>query len=171
MARATRAARITNVSTPGGSTRPARYRRSVVRGALLALLLAGIAAPSVPAQSIVHFRSPSGNIDCVMFGAGAECVVKKHSWLHLRPRPASCDLDWVPNNLGVSGTRVFGGACRGDVGPLCDAGSGCRTLGYGRSVTLGKVRCASARNGVTCRRVDGRRVGFRIAREGYTLFR
>jgi hypothetical protein len=33
------------------------------------------------------------------------------------------------------------------------------------------VRCASARSGVTCRRRDGRRVGFRIAREGYTLYR
>ncbi len=171
MARATRAARITNVSTPGGSTRPARYRRPVVRCALLVLLLAGAAAPSVPAQSIVHFRSPSGNIDCVMFGAGAECVSRSTRGCTLRARPASCDLDWVPNSLGVSGTRVFVGACRGDVGPLCYAGSGCRTLAYGRSISLGKVRCASARNGVTCRRVDGRRIGFRIAREGYRLYR
>ena len=143
----------------------------MVRCALLAIALAGAAAPSLSAQSLVHFRSPSGNINCVMFGGGAECVVKKHSWPRLRARPASCDLDWVPNSLGVSATRVFVGACRGDVGPLCYAGSGCRTLAYGRSISLGKVRCASARNGVTCRRVDGRRIGFRIAREGYRLYR
>ena len=153
--------------------RAARYRRLVARRALLVLALAACAAPSSPAsaQSLVHFRSPSGNINCTMFGGGAECVVKKQSWPRLPARPASCDLDWVPNNLSVSGTRVFVGACRGDVGPLCYVGSACRTLGYGRSVTLGKVRCASARNGVTCRRLDGRRVGFRIAREGYSLYR
>ena len=143
----------------------------MVRRALVVLALVAVAAPSVSAQSIVHFRSPSGNINCAMFGGGAECVVKKQSWPRLPARPASCDLDWVPNNLGVSGTRVFVGACRGDVGPLCYAGSTCRTLAYGRSITLGKVRCVSARNGVTCRRVDARRVGFRIAREGYALFR
>jgi hypothetical protein len=150
---------------------PRDNRRPVVRRALLVLALTAMAAPSASGQSLVHFRSPSGNINCVMFGGGAECVVKKHAWPRLRPRPASCDLDWVANNLGVSGTRVFVGACRGDVGPLCYAGSGCRTLAYGRAIALGKVRCASARNGVTCRRLDGRRVGFRIAREGYTLYR
>jgi hypothetical protein len=152
------------------NTRPARYRRLVVRRALFVLALAACASSPAAAQSLVHFRSPSGNINCIMFGGGAECVVKKQSWPRLPPRPASCDLDWVPNNLSISGTRVFVGACRGDVGPLCYTGSACRTLGYGRSVTLGKVRCASARSGVTCRRVDGRRAGFRVAREGYTLY-
>jgi hypothetical protein len=143
----------------------------VVRRGLLVLALAASASSPVSAQSLVHFRSPSGNINCVMFAGGAECVVKQQSWPRLRARPASCDLDWVPNELSVSGTRVFVGACRGDVGPLCFAGSGCRTLAYGRSTTLGRVRCSSARSGVTCRRLDGRRIGFRIAREGYTLYR
>ena len=143
----------------------------LLRRACVVFALAAFAVPTTSAQSLVHFTSPSGNIDCLMFGAGAECVVQKQSWPHLRPRPASCDLDWVPNNLSVSGSRVFVGACRGDVGPLCYAGSGCRTLGYGRSLVLDNVRCVSARDGVTCRRVDGHRVGFRIAREGYTLFR
>ena len=154
-----------------GAPRPARYRGLVVRRAVLFLALAACASPPASAQTLVHFRSPSGNINCIMFGGGAECVVKKQSWPRLPARPASCDLDWVPNNLSVSGTRVFVGGCRGDVGPLCYAGSACRTLGYGQSATLGRMRCASARNGVTCRRLDGRRVGFRIAREGYTLYR
>jgi Family of unknown function (DUF6636) len=145
------------------------------RGALLLLLLAvcvaGGAGRAAPAESFVHFQSPSGNINCLVFRTGAECVVKKQTWARLPARPATCDLDWVPANLGLSGTRLFVGACRGDVGPLCYRGSGCTTLAYGRARTLGKVRCVSATNGVTCRRLDGRRVGFRIAREGYTLYR
>ena len=143
----------------------------LLRSGLLALAVTACSLPVASAQSLVHFRSPSGNINCVMFGSGAECLVKKQTWPRLRPRPASCDLDWFPNELGMSGGRVDVGSCRGDVGPLCFRGSGCTTLGYGRSIVLGKVRCASARNGVTCRRVDGRRVGFRIAREGYALYR
>jgi hypothetical protein len=141
------------------------------RAALVALLVAASTAGPAGAQAFVHFRSPSGNINCLVFSTGAECVVKKQSWPRLPSRPASCDLDWVPANVSLSGTRLFVGACRGDVGPLCYRGSGCRTLAYGRGITAGRVRCVSATDGVTCRRTDGRRVGFRIAREGYRLFR
>jgi hypothetical protein len=144
----------------------------MLRTALIVLAVtASAAAGTARAQSLVHFRSPSGNINCVVFAGGAECVVKKQTWPRLPRRPASCDLDWVPANLSLSGTRLFVGACRGDVGPLCYQGSGCRTLAYGSGVTMGKIRCVSRTNGVTCRRVDGRHVGFRIAREGYTLYR
>ena len=144
-----------------------------MRGALLLLAVAAaaLASPAACAPSPVHFQSPSGNINCYLFAGGAECLVRKHSWPRLRPRPASCDLDWVANNVSLSGTKVYVGACRGDVGPLCYPGSACRTLAYGRAVSLGRVRCVSATNGITCRRTDGRRVGFRIAREGYALFR
>jgi hypothetical protein len=47
----------------------------------------------------------------------------------------------------------------------------CTTLGYGRSVDLGPIRCTSATIGVTCRYRTAPRVGFRIAREGYVIFR
>jgi uncharacterized protein DUF6636 len=145
----------------------------MLRAASVSFVLAvtACAAGAADAQSFAHFRSPSGNINCIAFATGAECVVKKHSWPHVPARPASCDLDWVPANVSLSGTRLFVGACRGDVGPLCYQGSGCRTLAYGRGITMGKVRCVSRTSGVTCRRVDGRHVGFRIAREGYVLYR
>jgi hypothetical protein len=143
----------------------------MLRAAFLALAVAVCAAGPGHAQAFVHFKSPSGNINCIAFATGAECVVKKQSWPRLPARPASCDLDWVPANVSLSRTKLFVGACRGDVGPLCYPGSGCRTLAYGRSIVVGKVRCSSATNGVTCRRTDRRHVGFRIAREGYALYR
>ena len=61
------------------------------------------------------------------------------------------------------------GACRGDVGPLCFRD--CTTLAYGKSVDIGPIRCRSAVNGVTCRYVRGKLAGFRIAREGYVVWR
>jgi hypothetical protein len=147
-------------------------RRSMLLALAIAICAEASAAQrATAAPSFLHFRSPSGNINCLLFRTGAECLVKQQSWPRLRPRPASCDLDWMPNNVSLSGTRLFVGACRGDVGPLCYPGSGCKPLAYGRALTFGRVRCVSATNGVTCRRLDGRRIGFRVAREGYTLYR
>ncbi len=131
------------------------------------------------ASSLVHFQSPSGNINCI--GSAAfqgspafvECVVRRNRWPRLRPRPASSDLDWVPATLALGRGRVSIGSCRGDIGPLCVANTAdrCSTLGYGRSVTMGPIRCTSQTSGVTCRYTFGRHVGFLIARERYVLYR
>ena len=142
--------------------------------ALLALALH--AAP--PPAKLVHFKSPSGNINCI--GAAADkfqaafvdCIVRKNSWPNLRPKPASCDLDWTATEIAASKRKVSVGGCRGDIGPLCiDPANPCRTLAYGRSVDLGPIRCVSATVGVTCRYRTAPRAGFRIAREGYVLYR
>ena len=132
-------------------------------------------APHRPAAVTrdIHFQSPSGNINCRLESAWVDCLVKKDTWPRHSSKPASCDVDWVPSEISIGGQVVRVGACRGDVGPLCapHAGLRCSVLNYGRSASIGLIRCVSAKNGVTCRRRDGRHVGFRIAREGYTLFR
>ena len=130
------------------------------------------------ASSLVHFQTPSGNINCIGgpafqgIPASVECLVRKNSWRRLAPKPARCDLDWDPTTLELGRRRVSVGSCRGDIGPLCTRASDrCSTLAYGRSVDLGPIRCSSATTGVTCRYRTAPRVGFRIAREAYVLFR
>ena len=111
------------------------------------------------------------------------CLLLHNSWKRLRPRPASCDLDWSPTDMSLflSGrTRRWGvavGGCRGDIGPLCYTQDPCAVLSYGASTTAASggrgVRCTSRTSGVTCVRVGagaGLR-GFRIAREGYAVLR
>jgi hypothetical protein len=127
---------------------------------------------------LVHFQSPSGNINCIggpaFQGTPAfvQCLVRKNSWPRLRARPASCDLDWDPATISLSRGRATVGSCRGDIGPLCVSTSDrCTTLGYGRSVVMGPIRCTSATAGVTCRYRTGSRAGFLIARERYVLYR
>jgi hypothetical protein len=134
--------------------------------------------PAAARSTLVHFQSPSGNINCIGAPAGSfgpafvDCLVRKNTWAHKRPKPASCDLDWDPTTVGLSKRKVFVGSCRGDIGPLCAYTSDrCTTLEYGRSVDLGPIRCSSATTGVTCRYRTAPRVGFRIAREGYVLYR
>ena len=100
-------------------------------------------------------------------------LVRQSSWAHKPAKPARCDLDFDPTQTDLSGTRVSVGSCRGDVGPMCfpSGAERCNVLAYGRALTLGPIRCVSAASGITCRRTDGRHVGFRIAREGYVLYR
>ncbi len=140
----------------------------------VALTLHVSAAP----PKLHHFQSPSGNINCI--GSAAyqgtpafvDCLVRKNTWPKLRPKPASCDLDWAPATLSVSRRKVYVGACRGDIGPLCVYSSDrCTTLAYGRHVDMGPIRCTSTKLGVTCRYRTAPKVGFLIARERYVVYR
>jgi hypothetical protein len=143
---------------------------------VVALALAAHPASALP--KLVHFRSPSGNINCIGQAATSgspafvDCLVQKSTWPSKRPKPANCDLDWDPAQVSVSRHRTFVGSCRGDIGPLCiDPADPCFTLRYGRSVDIGPIRCTSATAGVTCRYRAAPRVGFLIARERYVLYR
>ena len=152
--------------------------------AVVALFL-GLAAAvgSAQAARTFHFKSPSGNINCGGSATGVTCLLRHNSWKTLRPRPASCDLDWSPTDMSLfldSRTRKWSvgvGGCRGDIGPLCYAQDPCVVLKYGASITASVngrgIRCTSRATGVTCTRLGtgaGAR-GFRIARQGYALLR
>jgi hypothetical protein len=150
----------------------------VLIAAVVALALAVPAHSGATVPKLVHFASPSGNINCIGQAATsgspafAECLVRRATWPVKRPKPANCDLDWDPQTIGLSNRRAHVGSCRGDIGPLCvDPADPCFTLGYGRSVDIGPIRCTSATTGVTCRYRTAPRVGFLIARERYLLYR
>jgi hypothetical protein len=132
-------------------------------------------APAPAAATQAHFTSPSGNINCYLFaadGGAADCMVRTAGWPSTAKKPASCTLDWAPNEVQLVRSHVSIGGCRGDVGPLCLAGNGrCSTLAYGHAVTIGTIRCSSATSGVTCRRTTGSRPGFRVARERVVVYR
>ncbi len=144
-------------------------RRAILIAAV-ALACAG-AAPAGAATRLVHFQSPSGNLNCIAGTSPVfvDCLAKHALWPSKRARPANCDLDWVPNELSLGSRRVIVGACRGDVGPRCF--HDCTTLAYGNSVSVGPIRCRSAANGITCRYVSGKLAGFRIARGDYVIWR
>jgi hypothetical protein len=86
---------------------------------LLALLaLATLGAGSAAADPVVaHFKSPSGNINCIGGTAPAyvECQVRRAAWPQTPPKPVGCDLDWSAHTRS---RRVVPGACRA-TGPRC----------------------------------------------------
>jgi hypothetical protein len=144
--------------------------RSAIVIAILALA-ALAAAPAGAVLPLTHFQSPSGNINCIGGSSPVfvDCLVRNATWPKVAAKPARCDLDWDAYELGLVSRKVSIGACRGDVGPRCF--HDCTTLRYGKSVNIGPIRCRSAANGVTCRYVRGKLAGFRIAREGYIVWR
>jgi hypothetical protein len=142
---------------------------------LLALAaVGGLAAPAVASAELMHFTTPSGNIDCIADFATptVDCVVQRAAWPRVPPRPADCELDWIGTEVTLSRGRVTLGSCRGDIGPACVAGQGdCPALPYGRSLTLPtRIRCTSRRAGLTCRARTGNRAGFTVSRAGYRVF-
>ena len=132
------------------------------------------------ALSLVHFQSPSGNINCIGAPAGfgqpafVQCLVRKHTWpASITPRkPASCDLDFDPYTVSLGNRKVSVGlmprrhrpALRLHLGQVLDARV--RPVGEDRPDPL-----PSATAGVTCRYTTSPRAGFRIAREGYVTYR
>ena len=144
--------------------------RSAIVIALLALA-ACIPGPAGAATPFVHFRSPSGHINCIGGSTPVfvDCLVRGATWAKPPVKPARCDLDWSPYELDLVSRKVSIGACRGDVGPRCF--NDCTTLRYGTSVNIGPIRCRSAASGITCRYVRGKLAGFRIARAGYIVWR
>jgi hypothetical protein len=144
------------------------------RALLTAILaLAALAVvPGVAGARLVHFQSASGNIDCLgdtTSPSFVQCLVRSATWAQPPRKPLGCKLDWDPHELQLASRHVTIGACRGDIGPRCF--HDCTTLRYGTSVNIGPIRCRSAAIGVTCRYVRGKLAGFRIAREGYIVWR
>lgn len=141
---------------------PAKTRRRVA--VLLAAAGAALApgALAAPAQA-GSFRSPSGNIGCVILSDYARCDVRARTF-HAPARPASCDLEYG-DAIGVGRKSRRGSfVCHGDTARDPRA----RKLAYGRSISVGSMRCTSSTAGIRCANRSGH--GFFVARERYELF-
>jgi hypothetical protein len=116
---------------------------------------------------VVHlqsFRSPSGNIGCIMFGGGARCDIRNRDWAP-PPRPANCpqEVDYG-QGLEVSNRGQATFVCAGDTALDPSASS----LAYGTASEIGGSECISRKNGFTCVNQGGH--GFFISVRSYQIF-
>jgi hypothetical protein len=116
---------------------------------------------------VVHlqsFRSPSGNIGCVLFEGGARCDIRERDWSP-PARPASCpeQVDYG-QGLTVAHTGKAELVCAGDTTLDPSAAA----LPYGEVSELGGTQCFSRRGGMTCANHSGD--GFFISVQSYRLF-
>jgi hypothetical protein len=134
-----------------------------VRAAVLIVTLLLAAPAAAPAATLRFFHSPSRNIDCVLTSADARCDIRRFTFKPPR-KPASCDLDWG-SVLTVARTSR-----RGAFGCVGDTARDPRSpvLAYGRSLSVGTMRCTSRTDGMRCSNRRGH--GFLLARTRYRLF-
>jgi hypothetical protein len=111
-----------------------------------------------------HFRTPSGNIGCVMAAGGARCDISKRDWAPL-PRPASCsqEVDYGQGlQIAHRGQATF--VCAGDTA----LEPGISSLSYGTASRVDGSECISRSDGITCVNQAGH--GFFISIESYQVF-
>jgi hypothetical protein len=127
-----------------------------------------------PAPRYGAFKTPSGNIVCGYSiapdgSASMECGIK--SGLNPPPRRIHCDAG-DPNDKRVSlrdNGRAAPVLCAGDPGPLLpQIDAAAKVLAYGTTIRFGRISCASAITGLTCRNRGGH--GFFLSRERWRLF-
>lgn len=109
------------------------------------------------------FASPTGNITCRMDRRYVSCDVAQYSWSLTAADTASC------GEAALAGLNLTDGAARFDCRTDVLVPDPQRVLGYGQSVTVGRITCSSASTGMTCRnRRDGH--GFFVSRQRYRKF-
>lgn len=111
-----------------------------------------------------HFRTPSGNIGCVLSQGGARCDIRKRDWAPL-PRPATCpeQVDYGQGlQVAHGGQASF--VCAGDTA----LEPGLAALSYGTAARVGGSECISRTDGVTCVNQAGH--GFFISVQSYQVF-
>lgn len=125
-----------------------------------------LCATPVMADDLLFFRSPTGNISCLI--ATGEYAVARCDMRSLTPSftapPPGCDLDWGSTFEVTLSARKGALGCVGDSVIDPDAVE----LGYGQTISLGGFDCTSERSGMTCTNPAGH--GFTVSKARQTLF-
>jgi hypothetical protein len=130
--------------------------------AVLALAAGLCAGPATAAFKIVHFRTPSGNIQCGYLSGGEfkpelRCEIRS-GVVPLPPKPRSCDFDWGGGYfLGPTGRAQI--LCISDTIQVRNP----PVLAYGRTWRSGGYKCLSQAIGLRCSNRSAH--GFFLSRE------
>ena len=127
---------------------------------LLSLVAAVAAVDAVPA-TLVHFKTPSGNIGCIGNKTRLRCDIVRTS-VRPPPKPLTCEFDWG-NAFQLLPRFAAHRIC------VSDSALGARrVLGYGKSLRIGPFLCTSRRSGLTC--TSRTRHGFFLSRDRINLY-
>ena len=116
-----------------------------------------------PDVALTTFKTPSGNIGCVLSPQGVRCDIGQFSYTPT-PKPANCQLDWgAAMEIPPQGPGNF--ICHGDT--VMD--SSASVVAYGARARQGSIVCDSEEAGVTCTN-EGSGHGFFLSRNSYRFF-
>ena len=144
--------------------RPPTVSSNTMRQMLAGLLVASIFSVASSAQALEGFKSPSGNIHCMLEdNTSLRCDILEFNSAP-PPKPAWCEFDWgqafVITADGQSGQRIcYSDTVANDQWPVLSYGSKWQGPGFA---------CQSDESGVTC--VNTHRHGFILSRGSQKLF-
>jgi hypothetical protein len=134
-------------------------------GAVVTTGAGASAATGAAAFKYKMFKTPSGNIQCVMLKSGGRwsmrCDVYEHDWT-APPRSRPCEA-------GDYGSSVsMGGKARPRFICVSDAIGATRVLKYGKKLDYGPFLCKSKRKGLKCWNKRDR--GWFLSKQRYRFF-
>jgi hypothetical protein len=132
----------------------------------LAAVLSLAAVPAFAQDEFLFFRTPSGNIHCMMAAGdytAVRCDIAAFT-PSFRDWPADCELAWGDAFEVGPGDRRGGLVCHGDTVISPDAA----VLGYGGTLEKGGLTCRSEKAGLTCANRAGH--GFFLSRARQEVF-
>jgi hypothetical protein len=115
-----------------------------------------------PALALKAFRSPTGNIACMLSAKSVRCDIAEKTWE--APRPAGCpgEVDYGQGlTMGADGPAEV--VCAGDTVLNPEA----VVLEYGQASQIGSIRCESDEEGIECSNNTGGE--FSLSREEFDL--
>ena len=144
-----------------------RFPKLTILAAICLMLCGLVAAGPAKAQSLESFKTPTGNIICIMTNTDVECGIK--SGLNPQPpRQACTDGDPVFNRVDLSANGAAEPLrCAGDPGAFAEEPTA-KVLGYGATMIKGETGCTSFEFGVVCANSKGH--GFFLSRAAVRYF-
>jgi hypothetical protein len=116
------------------------------------------------ASALKEFKSPSGNIGCIMSAKFVRCDIREHSYPN-PPKPHPCYGDYDGNVVGLSTSDEAEISCASDSAfdPAYPV------LAYGDRISNRRFRCASKTKGMRCVNLRSKH-GFFLSRADLRLF-
>jgi hypothetical protein len=138
-----------------------RFSKLTIVSATCLALCGLVPAGSAKAHSLESFKTPTGNIICIMTDTDVECGIK--SGLNpAPPRQACTDGDPVFNRVDLPATGIAEPLrCAGDPGAFAEEPNA-KVLNYGNTLIKDETGCTSFEFGVVC--ANGKGHGFFLSR-------
>ncbi len=138
-----------------------KFNRIFTAAVIYSVLL--VAPLSARAETRPAFKTPSGNIYClVQEDNNLRCQILENK-AKLPPQPADCNLDWG-NSVGMGTRGKATRLCYGDT----IANPNYPMLGYGKTWRSNGFTCLSKKSGLTCTNKDKK--GWQISITEQKLF-
>jgi hypothetical protein len=138
-----------------------RFSKLTIVAAIYLVLSGFVPAGLAKAASYESFKTPTGNIICIMNDTDVECGIK--SGLNPAPPKQACtDGDSVFNRVDLSAAGIAEPLrCAGDPGAFAEEPTA-QVLAYGATAIKGETGCTSFEFGVVCANSKGH--GFFLSR-------